>query len=59
MPDGVFLDMRPGPADSAVLAGGELVGYLDESEFKRETLATGASLLATVGAGLFAFEGEV
>lgn len=46
--------MRPGPTDSAVLAGGELVGYLDEREFQRETLATDAALRAAVAAGLFA-----
>ena len=59
VPDGVFLDMRPGPADSAVLAGGGVVGCLDESEFRRETEAVDAALLAAVREGVFALEDEV
>ena len=59
VPGGVLLDMRPGPADSVVIAGGEAVGCLDESEFQREAKETDAGLLATVREGLFSFEDEV
>ena len=59
VPGGVLLDMRPGPTDSAVLAGGEAVGFLDESEFWRETEETDAALGAAVREGLFTSENEV
>ena len=59
VPGGVLLDMRPGPTDSVVLAGGEAVGFLDESEFWRETEETDAALLAAVRERLFASEAEV
>ena len=59
VPAGVLLDMRPGPADSVVITGGEAVGCLDESEFQRESNETDVALLATVREGLFALEDEV
>ena len=59
VPGGVLLDMRPGPTDAGVHAGGELVGFLDESEFWRETEETDAALRAAVREGFFASETEV
>ena len=51
VPGGVLLDMRPGPTDAGVHAGGELVSFLDESEFWRETEETDAALRAAVREG--------
>ena len=59
VPGGVLLDMRPGPTDAAVHADSELVGFLDEGEFWRETEETDAALLAAVRDGLFASVTEV
>jgi hypothetical protein len=58
-PGGLVLDVHPVPPDGRIVADGQVLGRLDESEFFERVRATEAGMQAAVDEGLFVFETEV